>query len=198
MSSDLIIALSTFALVSSITPGPNNLMLMSSGAIFGFKRTIPMMLGVAAGFIFMLIMVGIGLVQLFDSYPLMYQILKVFSISYIFYLAFKIATSLAPEDRSNKHTKPFSFLQAALFQWVNPKAWTMALTAMSIYSPTRDLDAILLVTIVFGLVNIPCASVWIILGQKLRRLLKNDSHLRLFNLAMAALLIMSVYPVLLN
>ncbi|MFB1014983.1 MAG: LysE family translocator [Alteromonadaceae bacterium] len=198
MSSDLIIALSTFALVSSITPGPNNLMLMSSGATFGFKRTIPMMLGVAAGFIFMLIMVGIGLVQLFDSYPLMYQILKVFSISYIFYLAFKIATSLAPEDRSNKHTKPFSFLQAALFQWVNPKAWTMALTAMSIYSPTRDLDAILLVTIVFGLVNIPCASVWIILGQKLRRLLKNDSHLRLFNLAMAALLIMSVYPVLLN
>mgnify|MGYP000296400575 CR=1 FL=1 len=198
MSSDLIIALSTFALVSSITPGPNNLMLMSSGATFGFKRTIPMMLGVAAGFIFMLIMVGIGLVQLFDSYPLTYQILKVFSISYIFYLAFKIATSLAPEDRSNKHAKPFSFLQAALFQWVNPKAWTMALTAMSIYSPTRDLDAILLVTIVFGLVNIPCASVWIILGQKLRRLLKNDSHLRLFNLAMAALLIMSVYPVLLN
>jgi len=198
MSSDLIIALSTFALVSSITPGPNNLMLMSSGATFGFKRTIPMMLGVAAGFIFMLIMVGIGLVQLFDSYPLTYQILKVFSISYIFYLAFKIATSLAPEDRSNKHAQPFSFLQAALFQWVNPKAWTMALTAMSIYSPTRDLDAILLVTIVFGLVNIPCASVWIILGQKLRRLLKNDSHLRLFNLAMAALLIMSVYPVLLN
>jgi len=198
MSSELIIALSAFALVSSITPGPNNLMLMSSGATFGFKRTIPTMFGVGIGFVFMLLMVGIGLVQLFDSYPITYQILKVFSISYIFYLAFKIATSLAPENSHNKNTKPFSFFQAALFQWVNPKTWTMALTAMSVYSPTRDLDAILLITIVFGLVNIPCASVWIILGQKLRILLKNNSHLRLFNLAMAALLLMSIYPVLLK
>jgi|TARA_B110000091_G_scaffold154820_1_gene164873 threonine/homoserine/homoserine lactone efflux protein len=198
MSSELIIALSTFALVSSITPGPNNVMLMSSGATFGFKRTIPAMLGVGVGFVFMLLMVGIGLIELFDSYPITYQILKVFSITYLFYLAFKIATSLAPEDSRNQNAQPFSFLQAALFQWVNPKAWTMALTAMSVYSPTRDFNAILLITIVFGLVNIPCASVWIILGQKLRILLKNDGHLRLFNLAMAALLLMSIYPVLLN
>ena len=196
MSSELIIALSVFALVASITPGPNNLMLMSSGATFGFKRTIPHMLGVGLGFVFMLLMVGIGLLQLFDSYPLTYQILKVLSVIYLCYLAFKIATSSSPEHNPNNNAKPFSFLQAASFQWFNPKAWTMALTATSVYSPTHDLDAILLIALVFGLVNLPCVSLWTILGQQLRKLLKKASHLRCFNLTMAALLVLSIYPVL--
>jgi len=200
MSSELLIALSAFALVASITPGPNNLMLMSSGATFGFKRTIPHMLGVGLGFVFMLLMVGIGLLQLFERYPLTDQILKMLSVIYLCYLAFKIATSSSPEhnptNNPNNSAKPFSFLQAACFQWVNPKAWTMALTATSVYSPTHDLDAILLIALVFGVVNLPCVSLWTILGQQLRKLLKKASHLRCFNLTMAALLVLSIYPVL--
>ncbi len=196
MDPELLIALIVFALVASITPGPNNLMLMSSGATFGFQRTIPHMLGIGLGFVFMLLLVGLGLIQLFDSYPITYQILKVFSVLYLVYLAFKIATSAAPETITNATAKPFTFLQAASFQWVNPKAWTMALTAISVYSPTHNFDAIILIALVFILVVFPCVSLWTVLGQQLRKLLKTDNHLRIFNFTMAGLLLASIVPVL--
>ncbi len=196
MDPEFIIALTVFALVASITPGPNNLMLMSSGATFGFKRTIPHMLGIGLGFVFMLLLVGLGLIQLFDSYPITYQILKVFSVLYLVYLAFKIATSAAPETVTSTTAKPFTFLQAASFQWVNPKAWTMALTAISVYSPSHSFEAITFIALVFILVVFPCVSLWTILGQQLRKLLKSESHLRLFNFTMAALLLTSIVPVL--
>ena len=137
MNIEILTALATFAFVSSITPGPNNLMLMSSGANFGFKLTIPHMLGVSLGFVIMVCLVGAGLIQIFDIYPITYQVLKVFSVIYLVYLAYKIATSKPIEDQKINNTKPFSFLQAAMFQWVNPKAWTMALTAISVYSPSK-------------------------------------------------------------
>lgn len=196
MDPELLIALIVFALVASITPGPNNLMLMSSGATFGFKRTIPHMLGIGLGFVFMLLLVGLGLIQLFDSYPVTYQILKIFSVLYLVYLAFKIATSSAPETVTNTTAKPFTFLQAASFQWVNPKAWTMALTAISVYSPSHNFDAIMLIALVFIIVVFPCVSLWTILGQQLRKLLKTDNHLRIFNFTMAGLLLASIVPVL--
>jgi len=195
MNLELLIGLIVFALVASITPGPNNLMLMSSGATFGFKRTIPHMLGIGLGFVFMLLLVGLGLIQLFDSYPMTYQILKVFSVLYLIYLAFKIATSTSPGTTTNATTKPFTFLQAASFQWVNPKAWTMALTAISVYSPSHSFDAIALIALVFILVVFPCVGLWTVLGQQLRKLLKTDNHLRIFNFTMAGLLLASIAPV---
>ena len=196
MPIELLTALMTFAFVSSITPGPNNLMLMTSGANFGFKLTIPHMLGVALGFTLMIVLVGIGLMQLFDLYPISYQILKYASIVYLLYLSYKIATSSQPIDQTQQESKPFTFVQAALFQWVNPKAWTMALTAISVYAPNKSIPAVLLVAAIFGAINLPSICSWIVLGQQLRRFLNSHRKLKIFNLTMAALLILSLYPVL--
>jgi len=196
MNFEILSALTIFAFVSSITPGPNNLMLMNSGANFGFKQTIPHMLGVGLGFTFMVLLVGLGVIQLFDRFPLSYDILKVLSIVYLVYLAFKIATSTGNLEQKSSNSTPFTFVQAALFQWVNPKAWTMALTSISIYAPSKSLTAVLLVAIVFGIVNLPCISSWIMLGQKIQVILTDQKRLRVFNITMALLLILSLYPAL--
>ena len=138
MSYDLLLALTLFAFVSSITPGPNNLMLMASGANFGFRRTLPHLLGVGIGFTLMIVLVGVGLVQVFDLYPISHQILKVVSVIYLLWLAWKIANAAPPEGDVQSAGTPITFIQAALFQWVNPKAWTMALTAISAYTPDSN------------------------------------------------------------
>ncbi|MHC0054360.1 LysE family translocator [Actibacterium sp. D379-3] len=195
MTYDLITALAAFAFVSSITPGPNNLMLMASGANFGFRRSIPHMLGIAIGFTVMVVLVGIGLAQIFDAVPVSYTLLRIFSVAYLLYLAWKIANAGAPEA-ARTTGRPFTFLQAALFQWVNPKAWAMALTAISVYAPAQDLRAVTLVALTFGLINLPSVSTWTILGQQMRRFLTGPLRLRLFNVTMALLLVASLYPVL--
>jgi threonine/homoserine/homoserine lactone efflux protein len=194
MTYDLFLALALFAFVSSITPGPNNLMLMASGANFGFRRTIPHMLGVALGFVFMVVLVGAGLVQVFDAFPISYTVLKVASVLYLLYLAWKIANAGPAEDSGSGGT-PMTFLQAAAFQWVNPKAWAMALTAISVYTPDQTLWAIFLVGAVFGAINLPSVGSWTILGQQMARFLTNPQRLTQFNWLMAALLVASLYPV---
>ncbi|MEX0319933.1 MAG: LysE family translocator [Ruegeria sp.] len=195
MTHDLLLALVTFAFVSSITPGPNNLMLMASGANFGFRRTIPHMLGIGLGFTFMVLMVGAGLVQVFDAYPVSYTVLKASSVAYLLYLAWKIANA-APIREKEAEGRPLTFLQAAAFQWVNPKAWAMALTATTAYAPTQSLNAILVVAAVFGAINLPSVSTWTVLGQQMARFLTNPRRLTMFNWTMAALLVASLYPVL--
>ncbi|KPM79783.1 LysE family translocator [Pseudoalteromonas sp. UCD-33C] len=191
MSFEILTALALFALVSSITPGPNNLMLMSSGANFGFKKTTPHLLGVTLGFMLMLVLVGLGIMQLFDLFPPSYLILKVFCIAYLLYLAFKIATSNA-QQKASSESKPFTFIQAALFQWVNPKAWAMALSAVSLYAPDKNLTSVLIVSLVFGLINLPCVRSWTLLGEKLQHWLASPKRLKAFNYLMAILLIASV------
>lgn len=195
MTYDLVLALSLFALVSSITPGPNNLMLMASGANFGFRRTIPHMLGVGIGFTLMIVLVGIGLVQIFDLYPISHQILKVVSVIYLFWLAWKIANAAPPEGDVANESTPITFIQAALFQWVNPKAWTMALTAITAYTPNQTLGSVIWVALVFGIVNLPSVSLWTVLGEQMARFLTSAARLRAFNWLMAALLVASLYPV---
>ncbi len=193
MNIELLIALSLFALVSSVTPGPNNIMLMSSGATFGFIKTLPHLLGVSIGFSIMVVLVGTGIITLFDLVPVSYLILKWGSAKYLLYLAYRIATSSKIESGITQ-AKPFTFLQAALFQWVNPKAWTMALTAISVYAPSRSISAVVLVAVIFGLVNIPSVSTWVLMGQGLRAWLSNPLRLRVFNGSMAVLLIGSILP----
>ncbi len=194
MTYDVLTALVAFAFVTSITPGPNNLMLMASGANFGFRRTIPHMLGVGLGFVFMVGLVGVGLARVFDAYPASYTVLRVASVGYMLYLAWKIATAAPPSEAKRAGT-PMTFTQAALFQWVNPKAWAMALTAVSVYAPSQSLGAIALVALVFGAVNLPSVGSWTVLGQQMRRLLTNPARLRAFNIVMAVLLVASLYPV---
>lgn len=195
MTLDLIPALAAFALVSSITPGPNNLMLMASGANFGFVRTVPHMLGIGLGFVFMVLLVGAGLVQVFDAYPVSHTILKILSVIYLLWLAWKIANA-APVKQRDGAGSPMTFLQAAAFQWVNPKAWSMALTAVTVYTPDTTLAAIALVAVVFGVINLPSVSLWTLLGQQMARVLTNRARLVAFNWTMAALLVASLYPVL--
>ncbi|MEO2280962.1 LysE family translocator [Pseudoalteromonas pernae] len=199
MNFDLIPALMLFALVSSITPGPNNLMLMSSGANFGFRRTLPHMIGVSVGFLVMLVLVGIGVMQLFDIIPYSFEVLRVACLLYLCYLAYRIATSShVVREQQSSQAKPFSFVQAVLFQWVNPKAWTMALSAISVYAPSRDVAAVVIVGVVFVLVNLPCIGSWTIAGQKLSVWLHSAARLRIFNMIMATLLVCSVLPSLLS
>ncbi len=197
MNSEQLIALMSFAFVASITPGPNNLMLMASGANFGFVRTLPHLLGVGIGFMLMVAGVGVVLTQLFAAYPAVYQVLRVASGAYLLYLAWKIANA-APPDSSVADGRPFSFLQAALFQWVNPKAWTMAITAVSLYAPSRELVAVAMVALAFGVVNIPCISTWTVMGTQVRRYLTNPMRLRIFNGGMALLLLASMLPALID
>ncbi|MCV6583954.1 MAG: LysE family translocator [Marinibacterium sp.] len=195
MTYDLVLALSLFALVTSITPGPNNLMLMASGANFGFRRTIPHMLGIGIGFTVMVLMVGAGLVRVFDAWPPSYTLLRVASIGYLLVLAWKIANAAAPRAQGAK-ARPLGFVQAAAFQWVNPKAWAMALSAVSAYAPDHSLTAVALVALIFGAINLPSVSTWTVLGQQLARLLTDPRRLTLFNRGMAALLVLSLYPIL--
>jgi threonine/homoserine/homoserine lactone efflux protein len=193
MNIELLTALMTFAFVSSVTPGPNNLMLMASGANFGIWRTLPHFLGVVFGFVLMLILVGTGLVQVFTLYPVSYEILRWFSIAYLSYLAWKIATSSSASTQNRN--KPLTSLQAALFQWVNPKAWAMALTAVTVYAPSQSLAAVALIALICGLINMPSIFVWVLLGERMQHYLRGGIRLRVFNYSMAALLLASLYPV---
>jgi threonine/homoserine/homoserine lactone efflux protein len=193
MMTDLLISFAGFALVSSITPGPNNLMLMASGANFGFRRTVPHMLGIGIGFSLMVLLVGVGLVGVFEAFPRVHVVLKVAGAVYLLWLAWKIATAAAPgEGRSGG--RPMTFAEAALFQWVNPKAWAMALTAVTLYVPDRSFGAVVVIAAIFGAINLPSVSLWTVLGQGVRKFLANRRWLRLFNGAMAILLILSVVP----
>lgn len=195
MTYELIAALAVFAFVSSITPGPNNLMLMASGANFGFVRTIPHMAGVALGFVFMVVLVGLGLSQIFETYPISHTILKVLSVAYLLFLAWKIANA-APIGGRDAAGSPMTFLQAAAFQWVNPKAWAMALTAVTVYAPSNSALGMVMVAVVFGTINLPSIGSWTLLGQQIARVLTNTKRLVAFNWTMAVLLVLSLYPVL--
>jgi threonine/homoserine/homoserine lactone efflux protein len=195
MTPEQFAALISFAFVTSVTPGPNNLMLMASGANFGFRRTIPHMCGIAVGFTVMAVLLGVGLVGLFRAFPVAYTILKVVSVGYMLWLAWKIAHAAAPGEGAAAGT-PMTFLQAAAFQWVNPKAWAMALGALTAYAPDQSLSAVIIVAAVFGAVNLPTVSVWAAAGQGVRRFLTGPGRLQVFNWTMAGLLVASLYPVL--
>lgn len=196
MSDELLIALAAFAFVTSVTPGPNTLMLMASGANFGFRRTLPHLLSVALGFAAMIGLVGIGLAGAFDAWPALQTVLKIVSGLYLGWLAWRIATAAPPERPDGAAVgRPLTFIQAALFQWVNPKAWAMALSAIAVYAPSRSGLAVALVAVVFGAIGLPTGSLWAVLGQEMRRVLTNPARLRVFNVTMAALLIASLLPV---
>lgn len=197
MTYEILIALIGFAVASSITPGPNNLMLMASGANYGMRRTLPHMLGISLGHAFMVAMVGIVLLQVFDTYPILNTILKVVSAAYMIWLAWKIANAVPPEAKKVTG-KPFTFLQAAAFQWVNPKAGFMAITAISAYAP-QDQGIVmgsLIVAVVFATVNFPSITIWAWMGVQVRRWLGSARRLRVFNVSMAVLLVVSLYPML--
>lgn len=197
MTYEILIALVGFAFASSVTPGPNNVMLMASGANYGLRRTVPHMLGISMGHAFMVFMVGVVLLGVFLAYPALNVILKVVSAAYMLWLAWKIANAVPPEMKQVTG-KPFTFLQAAAFQWVNPKAWFMATTAISAYAP-QDRGLVLgslMVAGIFAATNLPAVTIWAWIGVQLRRWLGTARRLRVFNITMALLLVASLWPML--
>ncbi len=194
MTPELLLALLAFALVTVITPGPNNFMLMASGANFGVVRSLPHMAGVGLGFPTMVLLVGLGVMRLFDLWPPAYDVLRAVSALYLLYLAWKIATA-APRISAERRGRPLSFLQAAAFQWVNPKAWSMALSAIALYAPGRDLTAVLWVVAAYVACSVISTSAWTVLGTAIGRLLGQPGRLRAFNVAMAVLLVATLVPV---
>ena len=199
LSLDLLLGFALFALVTSITPGPNNTMLLASGVNFGFNRTIPHMLGITCGFFVLVVAVGFGLGAVFQTYPLLYTVLRYVGAAYLLYLAWKIAHSGPVSDSEKPEAKPISYLGAAAFQWVNPKAWIMAIGAISTYTPMQGyFTNVIVIAAVFALINLPSVGVGAACGTLLRNVLKDRRWLRLFNWGMAALLVASLYPILLE
>lgn len=198
MSPQLLIALAGFSLVSSITPGPNNLMLLASGVNFGFLRTIPHMIGIGFGFALLLLAVGFGLGQLLEHAPALYTALKFIGGAYLVYLAYRIAVSgPISEKQGEARGRPMLFIEAVAFQWVNPKAWVMAVTAMALYTSADNyVLSVLVVVLVFTIINVPSVAVWCGMGMGLRGFLSDPRRLRFFNVAMALLLIASLWPML--
>ena len=195
MNIEIFLALLGFAFVTSVTPGPNNMMLLASGVNFGFRRTVPHMLGISVGHGVLVTTIGMGLSGLFQTVPQAMIVLKVVSVVYMLWLAWKIANAAAPEGRE-ADGRPFSFLQAAAFQWVNPKAWAMALGAISAYAGQGGFVAVLTIAAVFAAVNLPSVSLWAAMGEGLRGWLQSPARLRAFNWTMAVLLVASLVPVL--
>lgn len=193
MSFTVFLSFVLYSFVTSITPGPNNIMLAASGVNFGFKRSIPHILGIGCGFGFMVVVVGLGIGSILSSNVILYECLKIIGIAYLLYLAYKIYRSGAMET-DTKQSKPLTFMQAALFQWVNPKAWVMALGAMTTYLAGDSATYwYLILGLTYGLVGIPSTGVWALIGEKLQILLLHDARrLKLFNITMSLLLVASV------
>ncbi|MEQ1950461.1 LysE family translocator [Mesorhizobium sp. CN2-181] len=197
MSTDVFLALLLYAFVTSITPGPNNFMLLASGVNFGFVRTIPHMAGIASGFLVLLLAVGFGLGAALQAFPVLHVGLKIAGGVYLLYLAWKIAMSRSLGKDGESKARPMTFLEAAAFQWVNPKAWVMAVTAMAVYTdPATPFLSVLLIGFAFAAVNFPSVSTWAGFGMALRGFLADPVRLKWFNIAMGLLLAATLWPML--
>jgi len=190
------LAILLFAASTTITPGPNNIMIMTSGLNYGVKSSMPHLLGICFGFPLMVVLVGLGFSIVFEMYPIFHQIIKVVGVAYLLYLAWLVA-SASPTSLEGNKSKPLSFIKAALFQWVNPKAWVMATSAVSAYtSISSDIfSQVLFIAFAFFIVAFPCVGIWLVFGAGLKRYLKSAKHQKVFNLSMALLLVASVLPV---
>ncbi|AZO13188.1 MULTISPECIES: LysE family translocator [unclassified Mesorhizobium] len=197
MSLSAFLALLVYAFVTSITPGPNNLMLLASGVNFGLVRTVPHMLGISIGFLLLLLAVGFGLGAVLTAFPALHTALKVAGAAYLLYLAWKIAWSRSLDGSGGANSRPMRFIDAAAFQWVNPKAWVMAVTAMAVYTnPDHPFVSVVLISAAFAIVNFPSVSVWAGFGTALRGFLSDPTRLKWFNIAMGLLLAATLWPML--
>lgn len=193
---ELFLAVLFFAFSTTITPGPNNVMIMSSGMNYGVKASVPHWLGICLGFPLMVLLVGLGFGVVFERYPHLHQLIKVLGVAYLIWLAWKIA-SAEPTSIEQGKSKPFSFIQAALFQWINGKAWVMASSAVAAFTVVGGVYWIdvSVITLAFLLVAFPCVGLWLVFGAALRSLLTKAIFQRVFNISMGVILLLSIVPV---
>jgi threonine/homoserine/homoserine lactone efflux protein len=197
METQTLLPLLGYVIVSAATPGPNNLMVLQSGANFGLRATIPHILGISLGFPVMIVAIGFGLQYVFDAYPVVHVVLKWVTFAYLLWLAWQIASAGRPHA-DPAATKPVTLLQAAAFQWVNPKAWAMSVGAMALFTSASG-NKVLEVGIIaalFGLVCLPNGIAWTLFGRAIAGFLQNDRNRLWFNIGMAVLLVLSVAPTL--
>lgn len=186
-----ILPVTTFIIITSITPGPNNIMLATSGASVGYKRSLPLLLGISTGFLFFLLVTTFGFNIIFGEYPKLYSIFKILGALYLLYLSYLIISSAL----LNKDIKVLNFKEAIIFQFVNPKVWGMSMTAISSFSVSGEdyLISALMISFWFIIIYIPSGSIWIVFGSYLRsKLLKNELRYKQFNVTMGALLLVTV------
>lgn len=194
---EVFFAVLSFAFSSTITPGPNNLMMLASGVNYGVKASLPHLIGICLGFPLMVLLVGLGFGAVFSQFPALHSIIKWLGIVYLLYLAWKIASS-APRALDGGNGQPFSFWQAAAFQWVNVKAWMMATGAIAAFTTVGgavfwDVTQIVLA---FFVMSFPCVGAWLVFGAMLQNLLQTASAQRVFNIVMGLILASSVVPML--
>ena len=197
MSRELTIAFMGFAVASFYTPGPNNIMLLSSGLNFGFRRTLPHIAGITLGFAFMVLIVGLGMGAVFATHPLLQAILKYAGAAYLLYLAIVIALAKpsGPEKRSSG--QPMTFLGAALFQWINAKGWVIVAGTITAYAAIAPYPWNMIILAALSLlVGLTSSTTWAFFGTAMQPIVSSPRAVRIFNVAMAVLLLVSLYPVL--
>jgi threonine/homoserine/homoserine lactone efflux protein len=197
MSQPLLIAFVVFATVMFFTPGPNNIMLLSSGLTYGFRPTLPHIAGITFGVAFMVGAVGLGLGTVFITYPVLQTILKYAGIAYLLYLAGAIALSEPVTPDQGRRGGPMTFWGAVMFQWINVKGWVMVIGTITAYAAIAAFPWNIAIQVALSLVlgAVSC-TVWALFGSSLRPLLKSRAAVRTFNIVMALLLLASLYPVL--
>jgi threonine/homoserine/homoserine lactone efflux protein len=196
MSQSLLVAFIMFATVMFFTPGPNNIMLLSSGLTYGFRRSIPHIVGITVGFAFMVGAVGLGLGTVFIAYPILQTILKYAGVAYLIYLAVHIAMSEPPKAGEESRGRPMTFWGAAMFQWVNAKGWVMVIGTITAYAAIAAFPLNIVIQVVISLIlgTLSCTA-WALFGTALRPVLTSPRAVRVFNVVMALLLLASLYPV---
>ena len=194
MDSSTLVSFATFAMVAAFTPGPNNVMLAASGANFGFRRTLPHIFGILVGFCSLVLAAGLGLATLFAMMPWLYDVLKIISVLFLLYLAWKIGS--AGHTTTKDKDRPLSFVQAASFQLVNPKAITVIISSVTAYtSAAENVGAeVTMLLVVFAIVTIFATCTWAVFGTAIAYLLTSHARLRQFNIIMALLLVASLLP----
>ncbi len=190
----------SFFLVASITPGPNNFMLAASGMNYGYRRTVPHMLGVAVGFCSLMLLCMLGVGAVFQTFPALQFALKTLAALYLLYLAYQMAREALSQpsgaDGTNETParKPMSFTQAALFQYINPKAWVMGITSTATFLPAAALlsekTALIVLAVLF--IGVPCIIIWTLFGTVIAVLFTSDKTRKLVNLTLAALLVATI------
>jgi threonine/homoserine/homoserine lactone efflux protein len=197
MTIDLFLALTLFAAIAAFTPGPNNTLLMASGINFGFRRTLPLILGVCVGFPLMIACIGFGLGKIFEIYPAIYKIMKYAGAAYMLWLALKIANAKPAGEGGGDVGAPVTFFQACAFQWINPKAWVIAVTALSAYTVAASYSMGVIVVVATALVmGIGSATTWALFGVGLKHVLNDVRYFKMINVGLALALVASLVPML--
>ena len=174
-------------------------MILASGLNFGIRASMAHLLGISFGFPLMIIIIGFGFGAVFEAYPLLHEIIKIIGITYLLYLAWRIATTRVQRE-ADKPSKPFSFLQSALYQWVNPKGWIMGSSALATFTSLEGnfFLQVAMVALTFFVVSFPGAGSWLLFGAGLQKYLTQPKYLRVFNVSMAVLLVASITPAILE